>query len=83
MTLVWVATRGSWPYYLDATLVLLGVPGLTTRRKRCLSWGRCVCVCNPWNHRDPFGFVRLAFCQSRGPMDTWMAWANEDPSKLS
>ena len=19
----------------------------------------------------------------RGPMDTWMAWANEDPSKLS
>ena len=21
----------------------------------------CGCVCNPWNHRDPFGFVRLTF----------------------
>ena len=20
------------------------------------------CVCNPRNHRDPFGFVRFAFC---------------------
>ena len=41
---MWVATRGSWPYYFDATLVLLGVPGLTTRRKRCLPSGRHVCV---------------------------------------
>ena len=41
---MWVATRGSWPYYFDATLVLLGVPGLTTRRKRCLPSGRRVCV---------------------------------------
>ena len=64
-TLVWVATRGSWPYYFDATLVLLGVPGLTTRRKRCLPSGAC--VCNPWNHRDPFGFVRLAFVRAGGP----------------
>ena len=48
-TLEWVATRGSWPYYWDATLLLLGVPGLTTRRKdalgqRCLPLGRRVCV---------------------------------------
>ena len=23
--------------------------------------GRRVCVCNPWNHRDPFGLAQLAF----------------------
>ena len=33
------------------------------------------------SHRDSFEFFFSYI--SRGPMDTWMAWANEDPSKLS
>ena len=27
----------------------------------CVYESLSVCVCNPWNHRDPFGFVRSAF----------------------
>ena len=38
--------------------MLLGVPGLTTRRRgSCLPSGRRVRVCHPWSHRDAFAFA--------------------------
>ena len=35
------------------------------RKKECLPSGRPVCVCNPWNHRDPFGFAAPVFLHFR------------------
>ena len=48
--------------------MLLGVPGLTTRRKdalgqRCLFLGRRVCVCAPFSHRDSCDFSLAGGCQ--------------------
>ena len=38
----------------------------------------CVCVCVKLCSKE-----RPTLTYSRGPMDAWMAWANEDPSKSS
>ena len=44
-----------------------------------------VCVCAPCSHRDPLGLYCscFLFVEQGAHVDTWMAWANEDPSKLS
>ena len=44
----------------------------------------CVCACVTLCSKEASTFIHFTFTtHGRGPMDTWMAWANEDPSKLS
>ena len=50
----------SVPFACTCAYLLSGQDGGHT----CLPSGRRVCVCNPWNHRDPFGFAQLAFLLS-------------------
>ena len=46
-------------------------------------WMLCVCVWNCWTEVEPLLLLVFQLSDfSRGPMGTWMAWANEDPSKL-
>ena len=40
----------------------------------------CVCVCVNLCTKKARSVLSPT---SRGPMDTWMAWAKEDPSKIS
>ena len=44
-----------------ARMCLASFPGRMEATHASLRGGVCVCVCRPWNHRDPFGLFLLLF----------------------